>query len=951
MTMTYRNSSIRKKLTSITMSTCCVSLFLAVALFAAHELFSYRSNLVARMDTLAKVTGNNLVAPLLFSDPASAEETLKALKGEPRILSACVFGQDGRPFARYLKDNGSPGTTGNDPPACSCSAHAMTLKDTEGEVFEKDRLNVSRSILFEKDRLGTLCIVTDLSDLYEAFSWYLAIAGLIMGATSLAAYPLTRKLQRAISDPILSLAHSMKGVSETKDFSLKVDDRRNDELGILMAGFNEMLSEISLRDQELRKSRDQLEKRVRERTDALVKANEELARAERLAREQEHWLKSILGSVLTGIFIVDAHTHKILYANRLACQLTGKTEGELVGNICHQTVCPTEINRCPVTDLGQTVENSERILLHVGGGHIPIIKNVIRMTFEGRDILLESFIDIADRKRMELQLLAAKEAAEAASVSKSRFLANMSHEIRTPMNGVIGFLELLQRQENMSDQQKKYIAMALRSGETLLQLINDILDLSKIEAGKMELVAADLNLLALVEEVVDSFSGQAQNKGIELSCHVSNSIPSILGGDPVRLRQVLFNLLGNAVKFTEKGGISLVVAAGEEQEESLMILFEVRDTGIGMEPEALGKIFDAFAQADGSTTRRYGGTGLGLTIASQLALLMGGAIDVESAPGKGSTFRFSARLERRDGTPEPPRLSSPSVQQFRTLILSTSATARTTLSRQLEGWGIRSSSTERRTEALRMLRSAAGAGKPYRIMILDTAMLEAEWPGLARTILADPETAGTKILLLTTGSDLDEDCPELDLHAALKKPVRQSELFNALASLAESIAPEARDVREPSGVPGGEGKLSSFRVLLVEDNPVNQALGVAMLNSLGCRTDVVEDGRQALAAFAAGSYDIIMMDCQMPVMDGYEATRAIRREETALGGRRPGHIPIIAFTAHAMEGDRETCLEAGMDDYLSKPYKLHELHNVLSRWLASGRQGKEDGGAERKPQE
>jgi CheY-like chemotaxis protein len=236
-------------------------------------------------------------------------------------------------------------------------------------------------------------------------------------------------------------------------------------------------------------------------------------------------------------------------------------------------------------------------------------------------------------------------------------------------------------------------------------------------------------------------------------------------------------------------------------------------------------------------------------------------------------------------------------------------------------------------------------------MILDTAMLEAEWPGLARTILADPETAGTKILLLTTGSDLDEDCPELDLHAALKKPVRQSELFNALASLAESIAPEARDVREPSGVPGGEGKLSSFRVLLVEDNPVNQALGVAMLNSLGCRTDVVEDGRQALAAFAAGSYDIIMMDCQMPVMDGYEATRAIRREETALGGRRPGHIPIIAFTAHAMEGDRETCLEAGMDDYLSKPYKLHELHNVLSRWLASGRQGKEDGGAERKPQE
>jgi len=951
MTMAHRNSSIRKKLTNITMTTCFVSLFLAVALFATHELFSYRKNLVARIDTLAKVTGNNLAAPLLFSDPTSAEETLKALKGEPRILSACVFKQDGRPFARYLRENGNPGTSGNEPPACSYPAYALTLKDTEGEVFKTDRLNVSRNIMFEKDRLGTLCIVTDLSDLYTAFSWYLSIAGLIMGATSLAAYPLTRKLQKAISEPILSLAHSMKEVSETKNFSLKVDDRRNDELGILMAGFNEMLSEISLRDQELGKSRDQLEIRVRERTEALVKANEELAGAERLAREQEHWLKNILRSVLTGIFIMDARTHKILYANRLACQLTGKTEGELVGTICHQTVCPTEINRCPVTDLGQTIDNSERILLHISGERIPIIKNVVRMNYEGRDILLESFSDISDRKRMELQLLAAKEAAEAASVSKSQFLANMSHEIRTPMNGVIGFLELLQRQENMGDPQKKYIAMALRSGETLLQLINDILDLSKIEAGKMEIVATELNLLALVEEVVDSFSGQAQIKGIELSCHVSESIPSVLRGDPVRLRQVLFNLLGNAVKFTEKGGISLVVSPGNEQEESLLVLFEVRDTGIGMVPEALEKIFDAFAQADGSTTRQYGGTGLGLTIASQLALLMGGKIDVESAPGKGSTFRFSARLEKRDGLPEIPRRSSSSVQQLRTLILSTPATARTTLSRQLEGWGIRSSSTERRTEALRMLGSAARAGKPYRIMILDTAMLEAEWPGLVRTILADPETAGTKIIILASGTDFDADYPGLDFHALLKKPVRQSQLFNALAAFAESIAPGARDVQESSDAPRGKGKLSSFHVLLVEDNPVNQALGVAMLSSLGCRTDVAEDGRQALAAFASGSYDIIMMDCQMPVMDGYEATRAIRREETALEGRGSGHIPIIALTAHAMEGDRETCLEAGMDDYLSKPYKCHELYNVLSRWLDPGGQGEADGGAERRPQE
>jgi len=821
MTMAHRNSSIRKKLTNITMTTCFVSLFLAVALFATHELFSYRKNLVARIDTLAKVTGNNLAAPLLFSDPTSAEETLKALKGEPRILSACVFKQDGRPFARYLRENGNPGTSGNEPPACSYPAYALTLKDTEGEVFKTDRLNVSRNIMFEKDRLGTLCIVTDLSDLYTAFSWYLSIAGLIMGATSLAAYPLTRKLQKAISEPILSLAHSMKEVSETKNFSLKVDDRRNDELGILMAGFNEMLSEISLRDQELGKSRDQLEIRVRERTEALVKANEELAGAERLAREQEHWLKNILRSVLTGIFIMDARTHKILYANRLACQLTGKTEGELVGTICHQTVCPTEINRCPVTDLGQTIDNSERILLHISGERIPIIKNVVRMNYEGRDILLESFSDISDRKRMELQLLAAKEAAEAASVSKSQFLANMSHEIRTPMNGVIGFLELLQRQENMGDPQKKYIAMALRSGETLLQLINDILDLSKIEAGKMEIAVTELNLISLVEEVANFFSDQAHRKGIELTVHIEKDVPSTLRGDPVRLRQVLVNLLGNALKFTRQGEISIHVSLAEEEEQSALFRFEVRDTGIGIAPDARLRIFKAFAQADGSTTRQYGGTGLGLAIADQLVSMMGGEIEVESVPGEGSTFRFTARLEKQDNVP---------------------------------------------------------------------------------------------------------------------------------ASLGDRMLPGAQEEGESSDVPVNNGKFSAFRVLLAEDNPVNQALGTAMLEYFGCRTDVAEDGLEALEALTAERYDLILMDCQMPRMDGYEATREIRkRESPGTGESGSRRIPIVALTAHALEGDREICLKAGMDDYLSKPYKSDELYSVLARWLfpaSEQEQGAEGGNVE-----
>jgi PAS domain S-box-containing protein len=936
------DSPIRKKLTLIIMMTCCVSLFLAVMLFAAHQIFAYRENLVAKIDTLAKVTGNNLIAPLLFNDRQAAEETLKALKGEPCILSASVFGLDGRRFAQYSKSDGSSRTQVKESPPLACPDSAASLPGIAGGTFKNNRLQISQRILSGKDPLGTLCIISDLSGLYNQFLWYLSIALLVLGATSFTAYLLSRKLQKIVSDPILNLAESMRGISEKKDYSLRVDVGRNDELGTLMSGFNEMLAEISLRDEQLQKSRDQLEKRVQERTEELVKANEELARAERLAREHENWLNNILRSILTGIFIVDAHSHTILYANQLSCQLTGKTEEELIGTTCHETVCPAEVNRCPVTDLGQIIDNSERALLHKSGERIPIIKNVIQMKFQGRDVLLESFINISDRKRMEQQLLQAKEAAETSNIAKSQFLANMSHEIRTPMNGVIGFLELLQREEHLSKRQQKYIATALTSGETMLQVINDILDVSKIEAGKMELTLTEIDLLNLVEEVVEFFSDQAQRKSVELSCHVDSRIPSVLLGDSVRLRQVLTNLLGNAVKFTEDGEVTIDVSIEEDQEQSSLIRFEVRDQGIGIAPEALTQIFSAFTQADGSTTRKYGGTGLGLAIASQLVPLMGGEIGVESVPGIGSTFRFTARLEKRSpltGTTGP---SSLSFQDLRILVVSGAATAREMLCRQLDGWGIPHSSTERRTEALRILSLAARAGNPYPVVIVDTAMLEEEWVGLARTISAARKTADTKIIVLLSGSASEEDCADLRLHAYFRKPVRQSQLFNTLASLEDAIVPQIQEKQEHPEAPSPKGRFSSFRVLLVEDNPVNQALGLAMLDFFGCRTDVAENGREALEAFAFKPYDIIMMDCQMPLMDGYEATQAIRQEEAACSeGSKPPHIPIVALTAHALEGDRAICLEAGMDDYLSKPYKPDELCSVLTRWLVPDAKGNE----------
>jgi len=806
--MSVQNRSIQNKMTGIIMATCCIALALAIVLFSAQEIFSYRKSLADKIHTLTKVTEHNLIAPLLFNDPSAAEETLKALRGEPQILSALVLRPDGSRFAQYL--NGDNGPDVPPPPSAPFGASPGNI---DSEVFQGSKLIVTHTILSGTDRLGTLYVTSDLRGLYRQLRWYLFIALLVMSGTTLLAYFLSRKLQKSISDPILLLAQSMKEVSETQDYSLRVDERRTDELGILISGFNEMLSEISLRDAQLEAHRDLLEGRVRKRTEELVKAN--------------------------------------------------------------------------------------------------------------------------------MELLAAKEAAEASNITKSQFLANMSHEIRTPMNGVIGFLELLRQEEGLNERQSRFVNTALKSGEILLQLINDILDLSKIEAGKMEIAVTEINLLDLVEEVIDSFGSQAQQKGIELSCSVENTIPSALRGDPVRLRQVLINLLGNAVKFTERGEIFVSASLEEEEKQSVLIRFEVRDTGIGIAPEAQPRIFSAFTQADGSTTRQYGGTGLGLAVVAQLVPMMGGEIGFESIPGQGSNFRFTARLEKQADSPafaaSAPRL----FQELKILVLSGSATARSTLCRQLEGWGIANTSAEQRAEALHQLASAAASGNPYPVMIIDTALMEEEWTHLVRMLQADPRNGKTKIIVLLSGSESAEERANLGLHACLIKPVRQSQIYNVLASLEHSISPEEKENRESSAT--HQGGFTSCRVLLVEDNPVNQAVGIAMLEYLGCRIDVAANGCEALEAVAATPYDLILMDCQMPVMDGYEATRTIRNNETAYtGGNTSCRIPIVALTAHTLEGDRAACLEAGMDDYLCKPYRSDDLHAVLSRWLAPDSDSEEE---------
>jgi len=731
-------------------------------------------------------------------------------------------------------------------------------------------------------------------------------------------------LSRVVTRPLARLLAVIQDIRcHETDIARQVAVDSQDEIGKIGTAFNGMLKDLTASRVKLKKYTEELESAVEARTFELEKEKKSL-------RDSERYLKTLWNSTPSGVVIIDAETHTIVDANPFALELIGRTRDAVVGQTCHAFICPTEIGNCPISELNQTISRSERFLIAAGGQKITILKTVVPVIRENRRYFIESFIDITDRITAEKKMKQATDEAVKANQAKSEFMAVMSHEIRTPLNGVLGMAQLLQDTE-LNAEQHRFVDIIQSSGESLLSVINDILDFSKIEAGKVELEVIPFDLRKLIEDTAQTFASHAHGKGLELSVLIPDETCCFLKGDPIRLRQVFTNLISNAIKFTEKGEVIVEASIERHDLHHANLHVSVRDTGIGIRREDRLRLFEPFSQADGSTTRKYGGTGLGLAISRELVSLMGGELDCEGEYGKGSTFFFTMPLEVTSSGERAGDRSgvAASLAGRRVLIVDDNAANRQILQQQTAAWEMESDLAAGGVEGLDKLVSAKHSGRHFDLVILDMHMPGMNGLETAKKIKADPEISAVRIIVLTSvGIDgALRQATNFGISALLNKPVRQAELYTALREAmeggAEHKSPSAVD---PKRLPDN-GRRLDMDILLAEDNPANQAVAVAMLRKMGCRVACVSNGREAVDILKERLFDLVLMDCQMPVLDGYQATGEIRRLEKETG--QNNQIPIVALTANAVQGDKEKCIAAGMNGYLSKPFKKDEIFAVL----------------------
>ncbi len=918
----FYGMQIKTKLVMIIVITSLAAVLLQATGFIIYERMRVKDELVRDLSSLARIVADRSTAALIFNDDKVAIETLGALKVKRPVTAACVYDAEGRVFARYDSGEERPFTF----PA---------LRGTESRAdIDDGYLTLSEPVMEGGVPIGTVYIRASLRELDLLWRNYLLFAGLIAAATAALTLLVATRWQRIVSGPIERLTRTMQTISRSKDYSVRAGAEDKDEIGTLVAVFNDMLATIEERNHALLTTNQRLSDNESE----LKAINEGL---EQRVAERTAELQALFDSASVGIVLL--RDGLIVRNNRRLDELFGYAPGEQLGQPARIWLADPDTALSDAQDegaerlaRGETLRRDMPVQARDGHRFWVRLSQRVVDPADPASGMVGVIEDItAERDALE-EMIHAKTLAEEASRMKSDFLATMSHEIRTPMNAIIGMLYLALNAE-LSPSLHNYLSKAQGAAHSLLGIINDILDFSKIEAGKLEVESIEFGLDSVLEQLKDSIGLQAEQKGIEFLIRYDVTLPPVLVGDPLRLGQIMLNLCSNAIKFTERGEVELAFHSLSSTDDELMLHFSVRDTGMGMAPELVQRLFQKFTQADQTTTRRFGGTGLGLAISRHLAELMGGRLWIEeSCPGRGTTVCCTVRLQiardARTDRRERVEQASPLLRDIRILVVDDNEVSREILAEMLRFFHLDVAVASNGASAMGMLQDTGG--RPFDIVLMDWRMPPMNGDEVTRRIHANPAIQPKPKVIMVTAygrEDVIRAAEQAGVAGFLVKPVSPSILLDTLLT---SLG-RGRLFEEQSGDTPRNGicDFRGARLLLVEDNEINREFATELLHRMNTQVDCAVNGQEALALVQARNYDAVLMDIHMPGMDGLEASRRIRALGERASGERFRTLPIIAMTALAMARDEQQSLAAGMNDHITKPVSPERLQAALARWL------------------